>query len=361
MNRILSLDVFRGLTIFLMILVNSQPSTAYPLLVHAQWNGCTLADLVFPGFLFIVGLTTVISLRNRGTSASLYQTIAWRSFNLFFIGLFLNFYPFTQELSHWRFYGTLQRIALCYFICALIYLKTTTKIQIALFTLIVLGYWLLMTQLPVPGFGANQLTPEGSWVSYFDQLLFSPSQLFETTYDPEGFLSTFPAIATTLLGVITGQLLLSNNSPTKKFYSMSGLGIALLILGWLWDFSFPINKNIWTSSFVLWTGGVSLVSYALCYLLIDICGYQKWSLPFKIFGMNALFIFVVHVILLKTQFSIAMTNSSGTLVNLRVGLVGSLTPPFSPPNAALLYGVLFITLNFLLVLFLYKRKIFIRI
>lgn len=365
-NRILSLDVFRGLTIVLMILVNSQSSASYPILLHADWNGFTLADLVFPSFLFIVGLTSVISLRKHLTTekrSAVYLSIIKRSIILFLLGLFLNIFPWKTDLFNLRIYGVLQRIALCYFVCALIYLNTTIKTQVVLFIFILIGYWLLLTQVPVPGFGAGQLTPEGTWVSYFDQILFSSSRLYEKTYDPEGFLSTFPAIATTLFGVIIGPIVLNNkNTQEKKCLIMILIGILALIGGGLWGLYFPINKDLWTSSYVLWSGGISLLLFSLCYAMIDLWNYQKWSFPFKVFGMNALFIFVVHVLLLKIQFFIEISAREGTIIKLKNAILNSVfTPYFYPANALLFYSLSFLIVNYLIALFLYKRRIFIRL
>ncbi len=269
-NRILSLDVFRGLTIILMIIVNSPGNQSpYPLLEHANWNGCTFADLVFPSFLFIVGITTVISVQHQVAQYNkreLYQSIAQRSLTLFAFGLFLNVFPHPIHIETLRVYGILQRIALCYFFCSLLYLNTTVRQQLLLFLLILIGYWILLTQIPVPGIGSNQLTPTGSWVSYIEHFVFaSPHLLFGNSYDPEGLLSTLPAIATTLAGVLIGQLLLTSLSKQSKYGLMTVLSLVSLILGWFWSDFFPINKNLWTSSFVLWSGG-----WLYCVLLIVI-------------------------------------------------------------------------------------------
>ncbi|KGP63589.1 membrane protein [Legionella norrlandica] len=364
-KRILSLDVFRGITIVLMILVNGQAALdPYPILEHAEWNGCSLADLVFPFFLFIVGLTSVISLRKQieeKSVSSLYAAVIERTIILFLLGLFLNVFPYPLDFSSIRIYGILQRIAVCYFVCTLIYLNTSIKTQSFIFVALLLGYWVLMTLVPVPGYGANQLTKVGSWVSYFDQLFFSSSRLYEKTYDPEGFLGTFPSIATTLSGVLTGNLLLSTGSKTKKFYLMSGAGFLFLLLGWLWGDSFPINKNLWTSSFVLWTSGMALLVFAFCFLMIDRLQIKKWSWFFKVFGMNALFAFVFHVILIKLQYAFRVTLSNGDVVSSIIFMKNYLFGGFSNHNAALLYSICFLFLNFLVVLILYKRNIFIRI
>ncbi|HAU1296031.1 TPA: DUF1624 domain-containing protein [Legionella pneumophila] len=364
-QRLLSLDVFRGMTIVLMILVNGQAAIdPYPILEHADWDGCTLADLVFPFFLFIVGLTSVISLKNqreRKSKSSLYSAIIERSIVLFLLGLFLNVFPHPVEFDSIRVYGILQRIAICYLISTFIYLNTSIRTQFFIFLVLLLGYWILMTQVPVPGYGANQLTKDGSWVSYFDQLLFSASHLYEKTYDPEGFLSTFTSIATTLSGVLAGSLLINPFSQLKKFYLLGAAGLLFLILGWLWNMSFPINKNLWTSSYVLWTSGLALLIFALCYLLIDGLDIKKWSVFFKIFGMNALFAFVFHVILLKLQYTFKITTSDGSKMALISYIKDYFFGGFSNHNAALLYSICFLSLNFLVVLILYKRKVFIRI
>ncbi|KTD60862.1 acyltransferase family protein [Legionella shakespearei] len=364
-SRILSLDVFRGLTIVFMILVNSQGNdSAYPVLEHAAWNGCTLADIVFPSFLFIVGVTTVISLRKQigqSTHEVIYRSIMERSFIMFALGLFLNVFPNHFDFYHLRIYGILQRIALCYLACSFIYLKTTIKTQLFIFLSILFGYWLVMTQIPVPGYGANQLDSEGSWVSFFDQMIFSADHLLEKTYDPEGFFTTIPSIATTLSGVLTGSLLLSSLSKNKKCILMLGMGGLFLLLGGLWDSTFPINKNLWTSSFVLWTSGYALITFALCFLIIDIWNVTKWALPLKIFGMNALFAFVLHVLLLKLQFIFYYPLSTGKTGNLKATITDYFFSSFSEPNAALFYSLAFLLLNFIVVTFLYRRKIFIRI
>ena len=365
-QRILSLDVFRGLTIILMILVNSPGNRQpYSLLDHASWNGCTLADVVFPFFLFIVGLSSVISLKKQiavKSKVSLYWSILQRSIILFFLGLLLNAFPYHFDLETIRVFGILQRIALCYLVCSIIYLNTSIKTQAILFTCILLGYWLLMSQVPVPGHSIDTLlTAEESWAAYFDQMLFSPAHLYAKTYDPEGFISTIPSIATTLLGVMTGSLFLSSISNVNKLKIMSLIGFVFLLLGWIWNFNFPINKTLWTSSYVLWTGGLAFLVLSLFFLIIDILGYTKWTLPLKIFGMNALFAFILHVFLLKIQNMFYIPLKNGTSDNLRAAITDYLFGGFATQNAALLYSICFLFLNFLVVAVLYRYKIFIRI
>lgn len=361
-SRILSLDVFRGLTIVLMIVVNSQGNqNPYFILSHAEWNGCTLADLVFPFFLFIVGLTSVISFNKYSKDQIQYREIIKRSFNLFMLGLFLNIFPFNINLHSLRVYGILQRIALCYLVCSVIYLNTSIKIQITLFISILLGYWFFMTLVPVPGFGVNQLTPEGSWVSYMDQLLFSDRHLFAKLYDPEGFLSTVPSIATTFSGMFVGRLLLTSMSGEKKTGLMIGIGLIFAVIGWLWSFSFPFNKNLWTSSFVLWTSGWAIFIFSACYFIIDMKHYEKWGWPLKVFGMNAIFAFTVHVLLLKLQFAFYFTLTNGAKISTKLMITNYLFSGFPESMAALMYSLVFLMLNFCFVLFLYQRKLFLKI
>ena len=359
MNRIASLDVFRGLIIALMIIVNSQNTSSYSVLVHAAWHGCTLADIVFPSFLFIVGISLVISLNkhlNLESKKKIYYEINKRGVILFLLGIALNLFPHYEHFDSLRILGVLQRIALCYWICAYIYLNTSLKIHIALFLLIMLFYYSLMTQVAVPGTGINQLTTTGSWASYVDQWLFTSKHLLFKTYDPEGLLSTIPAIATTLVGVMIGQLLLCTLPNTKQCGLMLGLSIVFLIVGWLWGFYFPWNKSLWTSSFVFWTSGCSLAVFVCCFYLIDILGAAKWFWPFKVLGMNALFIFIFHVVLLKIQFNLRWGGQNAKEI-ISHYLFGCLYEA----NVVLLYSLAFLLLNFLVALFLYKKKIFIRV
>lgn len=364
-QRILSLDVFRGLTILVMILVNAQGSqSVYPLLEHASWNGGSLADLVFPFFLFIVGLTTVIVLNRQMSEvekAALYKSIFQRSLILFALGLFINVFPRPIHIEHLRVYGVLQRIALCYLVGAMLYLNTSVKTQILIFLAILVGYWFLLTQVPVPGIGVNQLTQEGSWASYIDQRLFSANHLYGKVYDPEGLLGTIPSIGSTLMGMITGRLLLSSKTKGEKCWLLFGLGLLSLLLALVWNNSFPINKSLWTSSFVLWSGGYALLTLSVCYFIIEILAYKKWSWPLKIMGMNALFLFVLHVLLIKLQSLFTYTLSDLSVGNLRFALTEQVFGQFSPQNAGVLYALVMLLLNFVVAVILYRRKIFIRI
>lgn len=347
-----------------MVLVNSLGTRiSYPLLEHSEWNGCSLADLVFPSFLFIVGMTTEISLRKHkliNNKVSLYSNIFKRTVLLFGFGLLINAFPTHFNLETLRVYGILQRIAICYFICSIIYLHTRVKTQILIYLVILLGYWYLLTQIPIPGLIHYELSADHNWVNYIDRMLFSPVHLLNNT-DPEGLLGTLPAVATTLAGLITGSFLLVSTNKTIKCSSMILMGLAFLLVAWMWNDSFPMNKKLWTSTFVLWTNGISLIIFGGLYFVIDIKRYTKWSLPFKIFGMNALFIFIFHAILLKIQFMYLVTLPDGTQDNLRVALAQYLFGYFSPQNAGLFYAIVFLLFNFLVATFLYWKKIFIKI
>lgn len=363
-NRLLSLDVFRGLTIMLMILVNSVPINylAYPLLEHAQWNGFTLADWVFPSFLFIIGVTIVISLSKRTQpNGELYKAILKRSLLLFLIGLLLNAIPNHLNLVDLRFYGVLQRIAICYCLGAFLYLTTSLRVEIVLFAVILIAYYWVVNCIPLPGMSIVELSLEGNWAAYIDRLLFSSNHLYGKTYDPEGFLSTFPALSTTLFGVIIGRLLVSKWDKYKQLYCMLCIGVAAMVLGWLWSYSFPLNKNIWTSSYVLWSGGSALLVFAACFYSIDILGYTKWTLPFKIFGVNALFAFILHVLLLKMQFKVLIPLNTGERVPFSNYLISHVFPGCSQEIASLGFALLFVGFNFIVLAILYKRKIFIRL
>lgn len=366
-KRIMSLDVFRGLTVALMIIVNSPgTSSPYPILDHAPWNGCTLADLVFPFFLFIVGLTSVVSLSRQSQVSTedkrlLYTSIFRRTVILFALGLALNAIPHHLSWDSLRLYGVLQRIALCYFFTTLIYLNTSIKTQVGIFVGILWGYWALLTLIPVPGYGSPSLSEDVNWVGFIDQLLLSANHLYTKTFDPEGLLSTLPAIATTLSGVVTGSLLLSSRSLYNKCMLMLIAGCVCLLVGGLWGFSFPINKSLWTSSYVLWTSGWALILFTVCLLITDIWNYQRWALVFKVLGMNAIFVFVFHVLLLKMQsvWLIPLKNSgTGTFKML---IAEYLTVYFSQEDTALLFALVFLLFNILIAWFLYKRKWFLRL
>jgi len=296
--RLSALDVFRGMTLVLMIIVNNPGDwgAVYTPLLHADWHGCTLTDLVFPFFLFIVGVAVPFALGSRKeagtTDLALYRKIIIRVFLIFLIGLALSGFPY-YNWSSIRIPGVLQRIAIVYGVIAVLYLNLSVKGLWTALIICLAGYWLIMTRIPVPGYGYASLEPEtnlGAWIDY--SLLKGHLWSASKVWDPEGLLSTLPAIGTGILGVWTGiQLRVKDNLPaTINLIFFSG-GLFLL-LGYIWDMSFPINKKIWTSSYVLFTGGMAMLTLSSLIWLIDIKGYKSWTKHFIYFGMNSMVVFV---------------------------------------------------------------------
>lgn len=365
-SRLLSLDIFRGITISLMILVNSPGNkTPYAWLAHSSWDGCTLADLVFPFFIFILGVSLVFSLSKQlkqGISTEeLFTKVLKRSVIIFLLGLFLNAFPDHFNFSTIRIYGVLQRIALCYFFASLLFLTTRVSMQALIMGVLLVGYWLLLIVIPIPEQGVNNLIQENNLPAYIDRLLLSSNHLYRKTFDPEGLLSTLPAIATALLGNLTGIWLLSNNSHHKKLLGIIITGILAFAVGWLWGLWFPINKVIWTSSYVLFTGGLALVFLAWCYWLIEIKHWQICFRFFEIFGVNAIAAYFLHIFFLKIQSMILLQRQDGSLGNLRIFISEHLFWRVSLQNASLLYALTYTILWFIVLWFLYRQKIFIKI
>jgi predicted acyltransferase len=363
-RRLLSLDVFRGITIAFMVLVNSPGNqTAYAQLDHAEWNGCTVTDLVFPFFVFIVGVSLVFSLSKRlqqgESSDKLLAQVFKRAAIIFGLGLLLNGFPY-YNLAKIRIPGVLQHIALCYLFASILFLKTRVWTQAAIASLLLVGYWLLMTWVPVPGYGAGDLGMEGNLAAYMDRTLLS-GHIYRPVYDPEGILSTLPAIATALLGNLTGVWLLSNRHPQEKVYGMVTAGLVAAALGWAWGAIFPINKALWTSSYVLWTGGLALFLLAFCYWTIEIKNWRRWGRPFEIFGVNAIAVYMLHILFLKIQNLIHLPRLDGTPGNLRFYLSEHLFGWTTPQNASLFYALSYTLLWLGVLTLLYRRKITIKI
>jgi predicted acyltransferase len=374
--RLLSLDFLRGLTIAFMILVNNNGDElrAYWPLKHAAWNGFTPTDLVFPTFLFLVGISTVFSTASRlaqgATRQSLFLHTLRRSVILFLLGLLVNSFPFFN-LHTMRFYGVLPRIAICYFIVASLYLLSPgwrSKAVLAVSALV--AYWILMRFVRVPGFGVPThdiplLDRDANLTAWLDRQIFSASHLYEHTRDPEGLLSTLPAVATALLGVLTGIWLRTQHTLSQKTTGIAIAGLTFILLGGLWNFSFPINKKLWTSSYVLFAGGLSLSLLALSLFIVDLrkkksanpdhSGILK---PFFIFGTNAIVAYVFSELLAAAFFSIQVhphVTLSQSIFRSIVQVVPNL------PFASLLFSLGFVVVCWLFVAVLYRRKIFIKI
>lgn len=364
-ERLASLDVFRGMTIALMILVNNPGSWKYVYspLRHAKWHGWTPTDLVFPFFLFIVGISLSFSLSRRKTQSSgslqLYGKIFQRTVILFALGLLLRLIPDFDFLTL-RIPGVLQRIAICYLLASLIFLKTGTKVRIIISAGCLVAYWLILKFIPVPGFNAGVLELKGNLCGYIDTQLLS-GHLYTPNFDPEGILSTLPALVTTLLGTLAGGWLRFSRSKRLKTFGLLSVGIVLTIMGlWLHGF-FPINKQLWTSTYVLFTAGAALLVLGLCYGLVDGLGLKKWTYPFLVFGTNAIAIYVGSSLMAK-MLGIVKVFSGGKAIPLKTYIYESLLRPFAGDFiGSLVFPLMLLSVWFLILWPLYRKKIFIKI
>ena len=348
-----------------MILMNNLGGDKnYPILLHADWNGLTLADVFFPFFLFIVGCAIPYSLgrkleRNE-SKRSLLPKILRRTIILFALGIFINGFPYFN-LSTLRIMGVLQRIALCYLVASAIYLTLSQKKRIAITIILMVLYWILMTVVPVPGYGPGVLDKNGNLAAFIDRLLL-PGHLYAGTWDPEGFLSTIPALATTMLGLLTAEHLRSNRPPKEKSRTLFLFGVLLMVVGALWNLSFPVNKNLWTSSFVALTGGMAVLLFDLCYFVVDFKKHTLWAKPFIILGLNSIVAYVLTEIMNLTLIYTNVTLSDGTSISLKSLIYEKLFSSWAGTlNGSLVYGLVFLSFWLGIMTILYKRRIFIKI
>lgn len=367
-SRLMSLDLFRGATIAGMILVNNagDEASSYWPLRHAQWNGWTPTDLVFPFFLFIVGVAMPFSFSSRlkrGESRlDLFRHVLWRGVALFGLGMFLNGFP-QYDLGSWRVYGVLQRIAICYVISAILALWTKWRVWIVAIAGCLLGYWIVMRFVPVPGFGIPThdiplLDPDRNLAAWLDRQLLA-GHLYEGTRDPEGVLSTIPAVATSLLGMLTGQWLRSSRSAHRKVLGMALFGLIGVATGTLLDIGFPINKKLWTSSYVIFTAGMALLCLALCYWMVDFKQWRgRWTKPLLVFGMNAIAAYVFAELISHLLDHIHTGQGIGLQDSVYEGLF---EPLASPANASLLYAAAYVLICWAAMWVLYRKGIFVRI
>jgi predicted acyltransferase len=370
-SRLLSVDVFRGMLVAGMLLVDypGDEAAGYWPIRHAQWNGLTAADLIFPSFVFLMGVSIVFSFSQRLKRGETRGQIALhavkRSLILFALGVFLNGVP-TFPLATWRIEGVVQRIAICYLVAGLLFLWSDIRGMVIAAVVCLLGYWALMRLVPVPGLGLPGrdipvLAPDRNLTDWIDRALFS-GRLYNTTRDPEGVLSTIPAIATGLAGVLTGLLLRSERTARAKVAGMLGMGAAGLALGAVWNHWFPINKNVWTSSFVVVAAGFTLLFLALLYWVIEIRGRRGWwTMPFLVFGMNAIVGYCFDELLWAPQFYIHAKAADGSTVTLQQYLNGQLLRFASPANASLLFAIGSVLFCWVLMWLLYRRRIFVKI
>lgn len=369
-GRLLSLDVFRGLTIAGMILVNNPgPSgKVYWPLEHAAWHGWTPTDLIFPFFLFIVGVSITLAFARRverkgASQRDLYGKVVRRTVLIYACGFLLAGFPYFN-LSSVRLSGVLQRIAVCYFCAAIIFLKTDWRTQSLIAAVLLLIYWGVSVFVAAPGFAAGDLSKEGSIASFVDRVVLG-NHIWKgggRIYDPEGILSTIPAIATTLSGVLAGHWLRERREAYEKVAGLFVAGVACVVVGWIWNAWFPINKALWTSSYVVFTTGMALQLLAFCYWLIDIKRYKRWALPFVIFGTNALAVFVLSGLAARLLNLWKTTRLDGRPGNSQTYIYEHLFASWlAPADGSLLYALLYVLIWLGLMAVLYRRKIFIKV
>ncbi len=364
-ERLLSLDVFRGITLVGMVVVNSPGSRdyIYPAVAHASWNHWAFADSILPFFVFIVGVAIPFSLGGllkRGESrAAIVWRIVRRVILLFVIGLVMNGFPH-YDLATLRIFNALQRIALCYLFASIIYLWMRLRGQAILGGVLLMLYFVLMKYVPVPGYGAGVLEPEGNWCQYIDYYVLRGRMQFPT-WESKGLLSTVPAVVTALMGVWTGQYLRSAASPLEKTVNMYFFGAVSLFLGLVWSLCFPVNQALWTSSLVMLMGGIALVVLASCYYVCDIKRITWWTPPFLVFGMNSLAVWVLTIMFQQTLGIIKFTGADGTAVDVKTSIFRVMEGWLGPWNGSLLFALVY-TLFWLGVLsVLYRKGIFIKV
>lgn len=387
-ERLVSLDVFRGLTIAGMLIVNDPGSWSniYPPLEHAEWHGWTPTDLVFPFFLFIVGITTHLSIavrRSRGESDSaIMKQIIRRGAIIFLLGFLMSLFPFYQwtlgDVTFWekvqarwenvRILGVLQRIGIVYTAAALLSLKTTLKQQIVIVTVLLYGYWAAMTLLPVPGegtIGALLLDDKTrNLAAHVDRLILTEKHTWpgSVKYDPEGILSTLPAIGTAMLGIFAGRWIGTQRPLSDRISALFAAGSLTMVVGLMWNWVFPINKNLWTSSYVLFTAGMAAVTLATCMWLIDDKRVTWWTKPFVVFGVNPILAFVGSGLTARLIYSVIKVQYNGEVVPLQTAIYKSVFEPFFDPRlSSMLFALVFTTLWLGILWILYRKRIFLKV
>jgi len=365
-NRLASLDAFRGLTVAGMVLVNNPGSWAniYWPLDHAKWSGWTPTDMIFPFFVFIVGVSITLSLARKVEigvdNRDLFRNVLRRSLIIFGLGLFLQGFPFF-DLHTIRIPGVLQRIAVCYFCASIIFLKTRWRTQALIAGSLLIAYWIIMKTIPAPGFAPGDLSREGNFAAYVDRSILGVHK-WKPDYDPEGILSSIPAIATALCGVLTGHWLRSGKPQFEKVTGLFVAGLACVVAGWAIDPWFPINKALWTSSFVIFMAGMALQLLALFYWLIDIKGIKKWALPFTIYGVNAIAVFVLSGLAARLMSLWKVSQPDGSKLDVHTLIYQHLFASWAEPiNASLFFAITYVLIWLFLMWLLYRKNIFIKV
>ena len=373
-ERLLALDVFRGLTVAGMLLVNNPGSwdAIYPPLEHATWHGWTPTDLIFPFFLFIVGVTTHLSLavrRQRGASeADLSRQVLRRGALIILCGLLLAAFPYfpLTRFTEIRFPGVLQRIGLAYLVGGLLVLRMGWRARLWACAALLLGYWALMTLVPVPGYGLGPFNlddPSSSLAAWIDRSVFG-SHLWKSsrTWDPEGLLSTMPAVGTLLLGAFAGEWIDTRRPLAERLVGLFGAGALLMVAGLMWHWVFPINKSIWTSSYVLFTGGMAATTLATCLWIVDVLGITSWTRPFLWYGTNPMVAFLGSGAMARLMGSVIKVPVGGEPVPIqRVIYDHGFASWLAPRNASLLYALCFVLFWAVILGWLHRKHVYFKV
>jgi predicted acyltransferase len=364
-ERLLSLDVFRGFTLIGMVLVNSHPGKIFPGLGHASWDGWGFADIIFPFFLFIVGVAMPYSFAGRlargdGPGKLLWQVVR-RTLLLFALGLFLNAYP-KFDLATLRIMGILQRIAICYFLASVlyIYLRPAARTIVWICGTILVLYYVLMVFVPVPGYGAGVLKPVGNWGNYIDQIVM-PGHLGHKTWEGKSLLGNLPALVTTLMGLMTGIYLRPRKPSYETLTNLYFYGSVCMAAGVVWSPWFPINQHLWSSSLVLFIGGMALAGLATCYYVVDVRKVTWWTPPFLYFGVNSIAVWMLSELGMKTFMAIQTTAADGSASNVWKASGDLLGRYFGPMGGSFAVAVLYDLFWLGVMGILYRRRILIKL
>lgn len=360
-SRLISLDALRGFTIAAMIMVNFPGNEQYVFftLRHSKWNGFSFTDTIAPVFLFVIGVSIAFAYTKRlndGTAkSSLYKKIIFRSFKIFAVGMFLNLMP-GFDFSEVRWTGTLHRIAIVFMVCAILFLNTNWKQQAWIAAVLLVGYWLALTLIPTPGAGKVMLEPGVNIVAWVDSK-YLPGKMWQGTWDPESILSTIPSIVSGITGMLAGRLMMSKFTPNEKVNYLMTAGLFSAIAGYFWGLTFPVNENLWTSSFVLVTSGLGALLLGALYFIVDILGYKKGVRTGVIFGANAIAVYVLADVLAlffyRLEFGGLPLNELVVNQLVQAGM--------QPELASWLYALFFVAVNFVPAYILYRKKIFIKL
>ena len=363
-ERLLSLDVFRGFTLLGMVFVNSIPGKNYPGLGHAAWHGWGFADLIFPFFVFIVGVAIPYSFANRLARGESRQKLFWqilrRSVLLFAVGVFLNGFP-QFDLATLRVMNVLQRIAICYFFSSviLVYIRMQMKSIVWLSGAILVSYFLLMEFVPVPGYGAGVLEPVGNWANYIDQHVML-GHMQHPLWEGKTLLGTIPSLVTMLMGLLTGLYLRTARPVYEKLTHLYLYGSLCMLAGAIWSAWFPINQQLWTSSLVLFMGGVALAGLATCYYIVDVRKSTWWTLPFLVFGMNSIAVWVFSQLGEKTLQALH-TADNGAVVSWWTAGITGFAHYIGPYSGPLMFGVVCDLFYLGILGIFYWRRVFIKL